>query len=149
MKRTRRDFIETSTAAGALLGAAGASALSAAQSQSRIVLPTPRAKALMSLFDLKYPIFQAPHGRATSPELAIAVSNAGAVGALASLQSPNDARDTVSKVRAATKGYFVINYLLWCGTASLSAALASISTDNILITPVAIGNALGRSRVAL
>jgi nitronate monooxygenase len=78
----------------------------------------------MSLFSLKYPIFEAPHGRATSPELAIAVSNAGAMGALASLEeSADEARNAVSKVRAATRGPFVISYLLWRGTTSLRAAL--------------------------
>ena len=123
MKRTRRDFIETSATAGALFGAVGGSALNAAQSKNPIVILTPRAKALMSLFNLKYPIFQAPHGRATCPELAIAVANAGAMGALASLESPDDARNAVLKVRAATKGSFAVNYLLWRGTASLSAAL--------------------------
>jgi hypothetical protein len=64
-KPTRRDFIETSAVAGALT--VGAPVLSAAQSRSPIVMPTPRAKAPMSLFGLRYPIFEAPHGRATSP----------------------------------------------------------------------------------
>jgi hypothetical protein len=62
MKRTRRHFITTNAAAGALLGAAGASGLNAAQSRNPIAMPTPRAKALMALFNLKYPIFEAPHG---------------------------------------------------------------------------------------
>jgi nitronate monooxygenase len=123
MKRTRRDFIETSVAAGALLGVAAASGLGVAQSQNPIAMPTPRAKALMSLFNLKYPIFEAPHGRATTPELAIAVSNAGAMGALASLGSTDKARTSVSKVRAATKGPFVVNYILRDEPASLGVAL--------------------------
>jgi len=83
MKGSRRDFIKTNAAAGALLGSVSAPGLNAAQSQRQIAMPTPRAKTLMSLFGLKYPIFEAPHGRATGPELAIAVSNAGAMGALA------------------------------------------------------------------
>ena len=77
----------------------------------------------MELFGLKYPIFEAPHGFATSPELAIAVSNAGAMGALASLGSPEVARNAVSKVRSATKGYFVVNYILHREPTSLQAAL--------------------------
>jgi nitronate monooxygenase len=123
MKGTRRDFIETSAVAGALLGSGGAPALSAAQSQRPIVMPTPRAKALMSLFGLKYPIFEAPHGRATSPELAIAVSNAGAMGALALLPTADEARDAVSKVRSSTKGPFFVNYILRNEPVSLKAAL--------------------------
>jgi nitronate monooxygenase len=68
----------------------------------------------MALFGLKYPIFEAPHGpMATSPELAIAVSNAGAMGAIALTNLALDrARDAVSRVRAATKGPFFVNYIL-------------------------------------
>jgi nitronate monooxygenase len=124
MKRTRRHFITTNAAAGALLGAAGASGLNAAQSRNPIAMPTPRAKALMALFNLKYPIFEAPHGNATSPELAIAVSNAGAMGALAlTSRSPDEVRTSVSKVRAATKGPFVVNYILRDEPTSLRVAL--------------------------
>ena len=123
MKRTRRDFIKTNASAGATFGVIGASGLHAAQSARPIPMPTPGAKALMALFRLKYPIFEAPHGRATSPELAIAVSNAGAMGALASLESPDDARNAVSKVKSATKGPFFINYILRNEPVSLRAAL--------------------------
>src|SRR6476469_6533830 len=100
MTRARREFLRT-TAAGALLGIAGGSRLDSWQLKSPIPLPTQRAKALMVLFGLKYPIFEAPHGRQTCPELAIAVSNAGAMGALASLGNPEEARAAVSKVRLA------------------------------------------------
>jgi len=92
-------------------------------------MPTQRSKALMALFALKYPIFEAPHGaRNTTPELAIAVSKAGAMGALAlTHHTPDSARDAVSKVRSATKGAFFINYILAFpfadGAASLQAAL--------------------------
>src|SRR5437016_1946147 len=123
MSRTRREFIKTTAAAGAMLGVAGASGLDASQSGRTIPLPTQRAKALMELFGLKYPIFEAPHGPATSPELAVAVSNAGAMGALASLGSPEEARNAVSKVRSATKGYFIDNYILHREPTSLQAAL--------------------------
>jgi nitronate monooxygenase len=77
-----------------------------------MTMPTQRSKALMALFGLKHPIFEAPHGFTTSPELAIAVSNAGAMGALASLGGSEDARNAVSKVRSATKGPFVVNFIL-------------------------------------
>ncbi len=123
MAGTRREFIKTTAAAGAMFGVAGASGLDASQSGRAIPLPTQRAKALMELFGLKYPIFEAPHGPATSPELAVAVSNAGAMGALASLGSPEEARNAVSKVRSATKGYFIVNYILHREPTSLQAAL--------------------------
>jgi nitronate monooxygenase len=77
-------------------------------------MPTQRAQALMALFDLKYPIFQAPHGtNMTTPELATAVSNAGAMGALALTGVTSDgARTAIAKVRSATKSAFFINYVL-------------------------------------
>lgn len=65
------------------------------------------------------------HGPATCPELAIAVSNIGAMGALADLRSAQAARNAVTKVRSATRGYFVVNFILQLQTdpTSLQAAL--------------------------
>jgi len=136
--RTRRDFIKRTVAAGALFGIADASMSEAWQSGPTVLLPTQRAKALMTLFGLKYPIFEAPHGRQTSPELAIAVSNAGAMGALANLGNPDEARVTVSKVRSATKGPFFVNFILatvpMSGSepASLRAALDAGSSSRLM-----------------
>ena len=112
MQRTRRDFIKTGAVASAMIGAVAESGLDAAQSGHTIPLPTERAKALMALFGLKYPIFEAPHGRQTCADLAIAVSNAGAMGALAFLGNPDETRTVVSRVRSATKGPFFVNFLL-------------------------------------
>ena len=127
MTPTRRSFVKTSIAAGAMGGIIGVSGSGALQSEHSIPLPTQRAKALMELFGLKYPIFEAPHGSATCPELATAVSNAGAIGALADLRSPELARNAVTKVRSATKGNFVVNFILQLTTdlTSLQAALDS------------------------
>jgi len=127
MSRTRREFIKTTVTAGAMFGASGASGSDNLQPERSIPLPTQRAKALMELFGLKYPIFEAPHGPATCPELAIVVSNAGAMGALADLRTPEQARDAVTKVRLATKGYFVVNFILQLQSdlTSIQAALES------------------------
>jgi hypothetical protein len=89
MTHARRDFIKTTAAAGALFGIAGGSSLDAWQLKPAIPMPTERAKVLMALFGLRYPIFEAPHGRQTCADLAIAVSNAGAMGALAGLGNPD------------------------------------------------------------
>jgi nitronate monooxygenase len=124
MELTRRNFVRASAAAGALLGVAGAPGTTAAQSRNVVALPTPRAKALMALFDLKYPIFEAPHGMATSPELAIAVSNAGAMGALGlTSHSPDATRTAVSQIRAGTKAAFLVNYILRQESTTLEIAL--------------------------
>ena len=111
MKATRRDFIGTGVVAG-VVGLTRPSAADTGQVEPKITIPTERSKALMALFGLKYPIFEAPHGGATSPELAIAVSNAGAMGALANLGDPEYARRAVSQVRAASKGCFFVNFIL-------------------------------------
>jgi nitronate monooxygenase len=124
MKSTRRDFIETSAVAGVLLASAGAQTLNAQQTRNAVAMPTLRAKALMALFNLKYPIFEAPHGNATSPELAIAVSNAGAMGALSlTFRTPDVARMSVSQTRAGTKGPFLVNYILMQEPTTLQIAL--------------------------
>ena len=117
MRRTRRDFIRTGTAAGAVFGTVTDSPLGSAKPRRRAPMPTPRAKELMALFGLKYPIFEAPHGPGTTtPELAIAICNAGAMGAIALTGStPMRAHDEVSRVRAGTKGNFFINYFLAYG----------------------------------
>jgi nitronate monooxygenase len=67
-------------------------------------------------------------GLGTPVPSSIAVSKAGAMGALAlTYHTPESARDVVSKVRSATKGAFFINYILAfpfeSGAASLQAAL--------------------------
>jgi nitronate monooxygenase len=123
MKSSRRDFLKASAAASATFGVVDALGSQASQSGHEMSMPTERAKTLMALFGLKYPIFEACHGGATSPDLAIAVSNAGAMGALATLGSVENARTAVSKVRSATKGPFAINYILRNEPASLNAAL--------------------------
>jgi len=61
---------------------------------------------------------------ATNPDLAAAVSNAGAMGALALTRSaPESARASVAKVRALTKRRFLVNYLLAFDPVSFAAAL--------------------------
>src|SRR5262249_40593746 len=127
-EHTRREFIGTTVAAGAAFAFSSASGPDVSPAPTSIAIPTQRSKALMTLFGLKYPIFEAPHGlRNTSPELAIAVSKAGAMGALAlTYHTPDSAHEAVSKVRAATKGAFFVNYLAFPfadSAASLQAAL--------------------------
>src|SRR5229473_1143942 len=103
----------------------GASRVDASQSVSTIPLPTRRAKHLMEAFGLKYPIFEAPHGNQTCPELCFAVANAGAMGALAAFIFDNEdtARKAVSKVRSATKGNFSVNFVLQFEPTALQAVL--------------------------
>ncbi len=77
--------------------------------------PAPSAEsALLRLFGIRHPIVQAPMaGGWTTPELVAAVSNAGALGALAAarLTTPQLA-DALARVRALTPRPFAVNFLL-------------------------------------
>jgi Nitronate monooxygenase len=77
MSANRREFLTTAAAVTGL----GTLSLPLA-AQGVVNMPTPRASALMALFGLKYPIFSAGMGTTAIPELAIAVSNAGGLGAI-------------------------------------------------------------------
>ena len=79
---------------------------------------------MQDLFGLRYPICQAPTGSIAGPELAAAVSGAGALGAMAlTWASPEVASELVRRVRAATAAPFQVNYALYKPPASLAAAL--------------------------
>jgi nitronate monooxygenase len=79
----------------------------------------------MTAFSLKYPILCAGMGPAARPELAIAVSNAGGLGALATdnARAPEVVRQRVLQVKAGTKRPFAVNYLLAFDPITLPAAL--------------------------
>ncbi len=73
--------------------------------------PSLRAKALLDLLGLAVPIFQAGFGTVTSVPLAAAVSNAGAMGALGTLNARNAAQ-RIADLRAATAAPFMVNMVL-------------------------------------
>jgi nitronate monooxygenase len=65
---------------------------------------------LGDLLGVRFPIVQAPMAYVSPPALAIAVSNAGALGSIAGAPlSPDDLRASVGEVRAATDGPFAVN----------------------------------------
>ena len=96
-------------------------------------MPTPRAAALMAAFGLKFSIFNAGMGLVANPELAIAVSNAGGLGAIGTgarlsvstaPAAPADiVRQNVARTRAGTTRPFAINYLLAFDPVTLPIAL--------------------------
>ena len=123
MATSRRKFLKSGVAAGAGLGILRTSPVSARRN-AQTAIPTPRARQLMALFGLQYPVFQAPHGFATGPELAVAISNAGAMGALAlSGRTADAARQLVATVRRQTKQPFLVNYILTFGAPSVAVVL--------------------------
>lgn len=122
MDSNRRAFLGRAIGLGATLSVAQAS--EGQQNRNTVYRPSSRTSELLSFFGLKYPIFQAPIGAASGPDLAIAVSSAGAMGAMALwMFLPEEARARVDKVRSATKRPFVVNYALAFDPRSLPAAL--------------------------
>lgn len=125
MDSSRREFLRDSAIASAALGVLGVAGITRSRDASAADIPTLRSKALMMRFGLDCPIFQAPHGPAvTCPELAAAVANAGAMGALALTRStPEKARGLVERTRELTQRPFLVNYFLAFEPLSLNAAL--------------------------
>jgi len=77
-----------------------------------------------SLFDLNYPIWQAPTGSIAGPELAAAVSAAGGMGAMAlTWTTPEQAAAQIAQVRARTPRPFQVNFALAFAPHALPAAL--------------------------
>ena len=117
MSSDRREFLRRSVAAAIAIGAP--------QSAGRF--PTPRASEFMSAFGLKYPIANAGMGGNATPELAIAVSNAGGLGAIGTgaglSRTPEVVRQRVAQTRAGTAKPFAVNYLLAFEPATLPIAL--------------------------
>lgn len=67
-------------------------------------------KDLCSLTGIEHPIIQAPMATASTPPLAIAVSNAGALGSLAGgLLSPDELLSCIRHIRAGTSQPFNVN----------------------------------------
>jgi nitronate monooxygenase len=121
MATNRREFL---TQAAALAAGLGIEPPVAAGSQAP-AMPTARAAALMTAFNLKFPIFSAGMGGPAVPELAIAVSNAGGFGAIGTGPAmPADVvRERVTRVKAGTTRLFAINYLLAFEPLTLTVAL--------------------------
>jgi nitronate monooxygenase len=68
-------------------------------------------RRILDLFGIELPIIQAPMAGATTPEMVIAVSEAGGLGSLACAQyTPQQARDAVRKVQAGTARPFNMNF---------------------------------------
>ncbi len=79
---------------------------------------------LQQLLGLRYPLCQAPTGSIAGPELAAAVSGAGALGAMAlTWATPEVAAELVRRVRQVTTAPFQVNYALYKPPLSLQSAL--------------------------
>ena len=89
-----------------------------------MTLVPPAAARFLARFGLRYPIVQAPTGSIAGPELAIAVTNAGGMGALALTWTPPElAANYMRQVRETTPGPFLVNFALAFPPLALPAAL--------------------------
>jgi len=89
--------------------------------------------ALTQRLRLKWPILQAPMGGITTPALAAAVSNAGALGGLGmSGLRPESVRRRIESFRQQSGGSLNVNYLLWETPDELSDTATSMR--NVLQT---------------
>ena len=124
MANSRRSFLKGGAFIGSAVSAFAAPTAQSGQETREGVLPTAKARQLMALFDLKYPIFQAPHAGAGS-ELVAAVSNAGAMGILGGLNrlSGEAVHELVKITRQLTKRLFAVNYLLAFDSESFARSL--------------------------
>jgi nitronate monooxygenase len=122
MSSDRREFLRQATVVAAGLGTR---ALPLTARQRSSPMPTARASALMAALGLRYPIFCAGMGTRATPELAIAVSNGGGLGALGtgSNASADLVRQRVSRTKSGTSKPFAVNYLLAFDPVTLPVAL--------------------------
>jgi nitronate monooxygenase len=68
-------------------------------------------RRILDLFGIESPIIQAPMAGSTTPEMVVAVSEAGGLGSLACAQyTPQQARAAVQKVKASTSRPFNMNF---------------------------------------
>ncbi len=83
--------------------------------------------ALTDRLNLKWPIFQAPMGEHSTPELASAVSNAGGLGGLGMWGfSDKEAAKRIAGFRQQSSGGLNVNYPLWPASGSLANIGASM-----------------------
>jgi nitronate monooxygenase len=120
----RRGFLGSAIGLGFTIGFARISAAQNSEAEVGKFELSAATRRLLSQFGLQYPIFQAATGSNSSPDLAIAVSSAGAMGGMALWPfSPDEASARVAKVRSATGKLFFVNYALAHEPKSLPAAL--------------------------
>jgi nitronate monooxygenase len=82
-------------------------------------------RRLRDLLNIEHPIIQAPMAGSATPELAAAVGNAGGLGSLGSANMPpDDLRNSVGKLRAATNRPFNLNFFIHPAPNTSTAVLA-------------------------
>ena len=112
-KSSRRNFLKKSSYAGIGLSTTFIPSYkqsTSRQEQKELGELNGSSKKLLSLFNLKYPFFQAAPG---GEKLAVAIANAGGMGCVGlGWQSTDDAYETTLRMNKTTNGNYYANYLL-------------------------------------
>ena len=121
---SRRNFLKLSSLAGLGLSTSLISSCKAVQpiaEKREVGKLNDSSKKLLSLFNLKYPFFQAAPG---GEKLAIAIANAGCMGSIQlSTEEPDAAYEIIRRLNKETKGNYYANYVLHIEPKSLDKAL--------------------------
>lgn len=121
---SRRQFLALGAGVGSALCGLTRGAVAATNAGSSEFSLSERTTELLELFGLRYPIFQAPVGFSSGPDLVIAVSKAGGLGSMALTRAtPQEAKERVARVRSQVPGAFVINFILGFELPALPAAV--------------------------
>jgi Nitronate monooxygenase len=112
-RSSQQQFLGSAATVSVTMGFVEATAAQNSEGQNgRFELST-ATQQLLSKFGLTYPIFRAPAGGAASPDLVIAVCNAGAIGGMAAWPLPaEEVASRVARVRSATSKAFFVNCAL-------------------------------------
>lgn len=110
----RRGFLKATASglAGAFAAAHGLPAIGAGPARTAAAGPAPWPdRRLLDLLRIDHPIVQAPMGGHTSPDMPVAVANAGGLGSFpCALLSPAQIRDEVARIRAQTRRPINLNF---------------------------------------
>ena len=120
---SRREFIRKTSLVGLGITTSMMSSCKEKEPQEATKEPgflNEQSKKIMGMFNLKYPIFKAAPG---GLDLALAVANAGGMGAIAYLNTDEIAKKKISKMEKLTNGNYYVNYILHWPPDTLDAAL--------------------------
>lgn len=110
----RREFLKTTAASAIAISAGGAQNLFIAGEAQAKGAKQPNGwpnRRLLDLLKIEHPIVQAPMGGHTSPDMPIAVSDAGGLGSFpCALLTPTQVRDEVGKIRTHTRKPLNLNF---------------------------------------
>jgi nitronate monooxygenase len=97
--------------------------------------------ALTTLLHIEHPIIQAGMGGGATPQLAAAVSNAGALGSLASIAMPPEmVRANIAETRSLTDRPFAVNIVTWEFTSNWQEIIDAVIDERPPVVTISFGD---------